>query len=238
MKTLNALAIICLSASAATSTFASSSSAKNNDYDSNYYKEEGSILFKFKGAAIAAKGKLKGLPKSNAARPTNVPALVSNGYGVDGSASVFLAPNIAAEFDLGLYGYKTSASALNAISANYGNNSSNKKKNVYAIPMALLFQYHIAPYGAIRPYVGAGYQYTYMLSKAAQFTIENGHGYALQAGVDFAMTDDTVISLDVKRYQLTPKVKFKKSFLGTSTDMSAKAKINPVIISLGMGWKF
>ena len=129
---------------------------------------------------------------------------------------------------------------MNAISNNYAATATNnKKKNIYAVPMSLIMQYHIAPYGAIRPYVGAGYQYTWMLSKAKQFTMESAHGYALQAGVDFAMTDDTMITVDVKRYQLVPKVKFKGSFLGTPPGtMTTKVNINPVIISAGIGWKF
>ena len=101
-----------------------------------------------------------------------------------------------------------------------------------------MLQYHIAPYGAIRPYIGAGYQYTWMLSKSKQFVINSGSGYALQAGVDFALADDTLISFDVKRYQLTPKVKFKSSFLTGTSGMTSKVKINPVIVSLGIGWKF
>ena len=235
-KILNALTIVCLS----TTTFAGSAFA-GDDYDSNYYKEEGSILFKVRGAAIATKGKFKNLPAVPArnAPGEKVPGLVSNGYGIDASASVFFTRHIAAELGLGLHDYKTSASSVNAISANYAvTPTNNKKRNIYAVPMSLIFQYHIAPFGAIRPYVGAGYQYTWMLSKAQQFTIESGMGYALQVGVDFAMTDDTVLSFDVKRYQLNPKVKFKKSFLGTVNDMSTKVKINPIIISFGMGWKF
>ena len=243
-KILNTLAIVCLS-----TTVFSGAVMAGDDYDSNYYKEEGSILFKVRGSAIATKGKMKGLP----ARPSNintaagantltsVPGLVSNGYGLDVSASVFFTNHIALELGSGLQDYKTSASAVNAISNNYSNTPmSSKKRNIYSVPVSLILQYHIAPYGAIRPYVGAGYQYTWMLSKARQFVLESGKGYALQAGVDFAMTDDTVLSFDVKRYQLAPKVKFRKGFLSLSTpgDVTAKVNMNPIIMSFGIGWKF
>ena len=228
-KVLGTLAIVLLS----TTAFA------GDDYDSNYYKEEGSILFKVRGSAISTKGKFKGLPAATQKSPINVPGLVSNGYGIEASATVFFADHIAGELGVGVQDYKTSASAVNAISNNYSSKpTQNKKRNIYAVPMSLILQYHIAPYGAIRPYVGAGYQYTWMLSKAQQFTIDSGMGYALQAGVDFAMTDDTVLSFDVKRYQLTSKVKFKKSFLNTPNDMTTKVRINPIIISAGIGWKF
>jgi outer membrane protein len=239
-KILNTLAVMCLS----TTAFSGVTIASGDDYDSNYYKEEGGILFKVKGSALVTKGKFKNLPaRSNPAPNTNpetsVPGLVSNGYSIEGSTTVFFSKNIAGELGVGLQNYKTSASAVNAISNNYSPQPTNsKKKNIYAAPMSLLLQYHVAPYGAIRPYIGAGYQYTWMLSKAKQFTIESGHGYALQVGVDFAMTDDTVMSFDLKRYHLTPKVKFKKAFLGGFNDITSKVNINPVIISAGFGWKF
>ncbi len=240
-KILNALAIVCLSTTAFSGGALAAKSG--DDYDSNYYKEEGSIIFKVRGSGIFTKGSMKGLPAPTStkgkASPSKVGNLVSNGYGVDGSTTVFFAKNIAAELGLGLQLYKTSSGALGAIGNNYSNNPvSAKKKNIYAVPASLMLQYHIAPFGAIRPYVGAGYQYTWMLSKASQFSLNSAHGYALQAGVDFALSDDTLISFDVKRYQLEPKVKFKDSFLGAGNGFTSKVKINPIIVSLGMGWKF
>ena len=245
-KILNALTIVCLS----TTVFSGSAfSAKPEntesvgDYDSNYYKEEGSILFKVRGSGIFTKGQLKGLPAATSTRgrasPAKVGGLVSNGYGVEVSTTVFFTKNIAGELGIGLQLYKTSSGAITSVGNNYSNNpAAAKKKNIYAVPTSLMLQYHIAPYGAIRPYVGAGYQYTWMLSKAKQFTINSGSGYALQAGVDFALTDDTLISFDVKRYQLEPKVKFKSSFLTGTQGITSKVKINPIVVSLGMGWKF
>lgn len=238
-KILNAITIVCLSTTAfAVPSFAAKEA---DDYDSGYYKEEGSLLFKARASGIFSKSKFKGLPTARNTPSVSVGSLISNGYGIEGTTTVFFHKNIAGELGVGLQLYKTSASAISAISNNYSAtpaSGSGKKKNIYAVPTSLMLQYHIAPYGAIRPYVGAGYQYTWILSKSKQFTINNGNGYALQAGVDFALSDDTLISLDVKRYQLEPKVKFKSSFLGTGREFAAKVKINPIIVSVGMGWKF
>jgi outer membrane protein len=238
-KLLSSITILCF----ATSAFTSTSYAENvaDDYDSNYYQEEGSILFKVRGSGVFSKGKLGGLPAPTStkgkASPAKIGNFISNGYGVEGSTTVFFSKNIAGELGLGLMNYKTSASAISGVGYNYSNNPTmSKRKDIYAVPMVLTLQYHVAPYGAIRPYVGAGYQYTYMLSKSQQFIMNSAHGYVLQGGVDFALTDDTVISLDVKRYQLTPKVTFKPAFLGRS--LSSNAKINPIIVSVGLGWKF
>jgi len=241
-KILNALTIVCLSTTVFSGVALAAkpgNTQSSDDYDSNYYKEEGSILFKVRGSGIFTKGKLKGLPAATQPNPIKVGNLISNGYGIEGSTTVFFTKNIAGELGLGLQLYKTSSSGINAVGKNYSAKpTEGKKKNIYAVPVSLMFQYHIAPYGAIRPYVGAGYQYTWMVSKAKQFAINSGSGYALQAGVDFALTDDTLISFDVKRYQLEPKVKFKDSFLKGTQGVTSKVKINPIVVSLGMGWKF
>lgn len=237
-KILSTFTILCLS-----TTMFSTMSFADNDYDSNYYKEEGDILFKVRGSGIFTKGKVSDLPRPNSrqglASPKKVTGLISNGYGLDGSTTVFFSKNIAAELGVGLQLYKTSASSVQSVSYNYGNRgNTSKKKNIYAVPLSLTFQYHVAPFGAIRPYLGAGYQYTWTLSKSKQFVLEGGHGYVCQAGVDFALSDDTLLSFDVKRFQFTPKVKYKDSFLGQGYGFTAKTKINPVIVSFGIGWKF
>jgi outer membrane protein len=241
-KMLTALAIICLS----TSTFAAKKDMRDeDDYDSDFYKKEGSILLKVKASGIFSKAKNTSLPtppKTGVAAPVKVGSVISNGVGIDGSATVFFGDYLAGEAGVGFNLYRTSSGALNAIGNNYSATAAPaplaKKKNIYAVPVSLMLQYHVAPFGALRPYLGVGYQYTYMLSKAKQFTINSAGGYAIQAGLDFAMTDDTVISFDIKRYKLEPKIKYKDSFLGVGKGFATKLKINPVIISLGMGWKF
>ena len=238
-KILTTTAMICFSLSAFTAPALAAKKGDTDDYDSNYYQEEGSILFKVRGAGMFGKGRLKDLPKATATSPVKVTNFISNGYGIEGSTTVFLAKNIATELSLGLFDFKTSSSSVAAIGANYGNNAQGgKKKNLYAMPLVLTLQYHIAPYGAIRPYVGAGYQYTYLLSKSQQFIMKSGGGYVVQAGVDFALTDDTVISLDVKHYKLESKISFKSSFLNRPNPIAAKVKLDPTVVSLGIGWKF
>ena len=221
-----------------TNSFAAKSDA-DNDYDSNYYATEGSIIFKIRGSAIMSKAKNKSLPTPTSVRatPPNKPQspghMLSNGYGIEGATAVFFGDNIAAELGLGLNLYKTSSVGIQAIAFNYNPTATPPKhRNIYAVPLSLLLQYHIAPFGAIRPYLGAGYQGTYFLSKAKEFKLGIGHGYALQVGVDFVLRDDTMLNFDMKYHSSQPKITYKIA------PVTTKLKINPIIISAGIGFKF
>jgi outer membrane protein W len=77
-----------------------------------------------------------------------------------------------------------------------------------------------------------------MSTQAKQFKIRNGYGAVLQAGVDFIGKDDTVINFDVRQFFLKSRINYKSNFLNTRSDVSSKIKLNPVLISVGVGFKF
>lgn len=243
--------IALLSLALSTSSFASKTSNADNDYGSKAYEADGNILVKFRGFGIITKGKPGSLPTPTSTRKdtdgttdvnrttSNISSLAKNGYGIENANTLFFSDHFASELSIGLAAYIFPRSGLNAIYNNYGatvTTPSTKKHLLMGIPLNLTLQYHIAPFGAIRPYVGAGYNYTYFTSKASEYKITPGQGMVLQAGVDIVMTDDTLISFDVKRISLSPKVTYKSSFLGASS-VSTKVKMDPIIISLGMGFK-
>ncbi len=238
-KLLSTAAIIAMSASTI-ATAAPKADGYDNDYDSNYYAAEGSILFKIRGSAIMAKSKNKGLPApTSGAAPKDPGHLVANGYGIEGATTVFFTDNLGAELGLGFMVYRTSKSAIAAIGNNYSTGPSiGKRQDIYAVPLTLTAQFLPAPFGPVRPYIGLGGHATYMFSKNKAFTIGNAYGYVVQVGVDFVLRDDTMINFDIKQYGLEPKVTYKDGFLGAGKQFSSKLKINPVVISLGLGFKF
>ncbi len=237
-KLLSALTSVCLFAGGAEAAKANIP-ADNNDYESNYYQAEGSILFKIRAMGIISKSKAKNFPK-----PTTTPAkghghFISNGYGIEGTTTVFFTDNIGAELGLGVAVFKTSTSATKAANYNYGNSGvTMKRKDAYGIPLTLMGQYHIAPFGAIDPYVGVGYQGMYFFTKSRQYKLGNAHGPVFQVGLDFKLRDDTVFNIDVKRYSLAPKLTWSERFLNRGQPVSGKVKIDPVIVSVGLGFKF
>ena len=242
MKSMVKFALLTCAVSLAlsSSTLAAKERKRSDtDYDSNYYESEGAILMKVKGLGIAAKSNPKKYPAVT--KPTKVKDdnYIVNGIGIGGSTSIFFTDNFGAELGLSAMLFRTSNSALKAAQQNYGTSSLDKKrKNVVGIPLELLAQYHVAPYGAIKPYVGAGYNYTYFYTQSRQVKVGTSHGYVVQAGLDFVLTDDSMINLDIKKYSMQPKVTYKSGLLGGNTPVSGKAKIDPLVVSVGMGWKF
>ena len=215
--------------------------ASNNDYDADYYEDEGALLFKIRGFYVNSPAKVKTAPINGTEKPGD---LVQNGFGFDTATTYFFTDNIATELSLGLGMLRTKASALNKASIAYGNGSGStgKKNDIIWVPLAATLQYHIAPFGAIRPYIGGGYHGSYLYTRSKAIKVRPGHGAVLQAGVDFMAKDDTFITFDIRQYFLKSKMTFKKGFLfpnnAAASDVSSKVGYNPLVISLGVGFKF
>ena len=103
------------------------------------------------------------------------------------------------------------------------------------LPPTLTAQYHFLPGAQIDPYVGAGINYT-LISKV---DILNGAGRlehdsiggALQAGVDFRIDGKWSLNLDVKKVQI-------RSDVDIAGVRASRVKIDPVLIGVGLGYRF
>lgn len=217
-----------------------SADMRKSPYYPDYYENEGDMLFKIRGFYAATSAKNKNLPAPVNANPQAVGSLIQNGMGIDAATSFFFANNFAVEMSAGVIYYQIKGATLNAVFANYGAgvNKDTKKKNVYSIPASATLQYHIAPYGAIRPYIGGGFHGTYMSTQSKQFKLRNGYGAVAQVGVDFVGKDDTVINLDARQFFLQSKINYKSTYLNTANDVTSKIKLNPILVSIGVGFKF
>ena len=217
--------------------YADNSDDVKSDYDSRDYKNESNLLFKARLRGLLTDGKQKKLPPPTVAKPVAISNLVQNGFGIDASTSVFFNNYVALELAVGCDMLKVQKSNLSNIAYNYGNGAySGKTKALYMIPVTATGQYHIAPFGGIRPYIGAGYHVAYMISKS-QFKAKHAAGPVIQAGVDFYAKDDTFITLDLKQYFLTSKIDYSSRLVGKQT-VSSDAKLNPLVLSIGIGFKF
>lgn len=102
------------------------------------------------------------------------------------------------------------------------------------LPPTLLLQYHFNPTSKIKPYVGAGLNYTRFYNvDLPGFKVDNNSvGGALQAGVDIAVTKNGYINLDVKKIWIDTTVKTTAGATVTELD------INPVVWGIGYGFRF
>jgi len=103
------------------------------------------------------------------------------------------------------------------------------------LPPTLTAQYHVTGLGAIKPYVGAGVNYTRFSSvnllNGALSVEKNSFGLAYQAGVDYAIDKQWSLNLDVKKVQIRTDLSLGATNLGT-------LKVDPTLIGIGLGYKF
>jgi len=134
----------------------------------------------------------------------------------------FIRPNIAAELIL-TYPQKHDISL-----------GGSKIGSLKHLPPTLTAQYHFNPAGQVRPYVGAGINYTQFMSVSlpAGLDVEkSSFGPALQAGVDFKLQGRWYLNLDAKYVQIRTDV------LSTGTKLTT-LKLDPWLLSVGLGYRF
>jgi|SRR3990167_953201 len=134
----------------------------------------------------------------------------------------FLSPNLAAELILTVPQKHT----MTAGGANIG--------SLRHLPPTLTVQYHF-DLGGVKPYVGAGLNYTRfssvkLLGGAADVK-RNSFGPALQVGVDVPLTGNMYLNFDVK------KVFIKTDVLAGGVK-AGTFKVDPLLVGMGLGWRF
>jgi outer membrane protein len=120
-----------------------------------------------------------------------------------------------------------------------------QKQRVYAgatqigtlkhLPPTFTLQYHFNHASGIKPYVGAGVNYTRfssvdLLGGAADLK-RNSYGLAFQAGVDFPLSKNLYLNVDVKKVYIKTDVIAGGNNIGTF-------KVDPVLVGVGLGWRF
>lgn len=136
----------------------------------------------------------------------------------------FFTPHIAAELIL-TYPQKQDVSS----SAHGG-----KIGTLKHLPPTLTVQYHFLPEGQVRPYVGAGLNYTRFssVSLPSGFSIDkNSWGPALQAGLDIPVAKNVYLNVDVKKVYIRTDLSASGTNLGT-------IKVDPVLFGVGIGYRF
>ena len=113
--------------------------------------------------------------------------------------------------------------------------ASGKLGETQQLPPTVSVQYHFKPTANIRPYVGAGINYTAFFSEKAtnvitELKLDDSFGLAVQAGVDIDINKDWFFNADV-RY-----INIETTAVTDAGDIDVE--INPTVISLGVGTRF
>jgi outer membrane protein len=136
--------------------------------------------------------------------------------------SYFFTPNIAAELIL-TYPQKHTLKA--------GNTEIGTLKH---LPPTLTAQYHFTQFGAFKPYVGGGLNYTRFSSVELPAGVDidrNSYGLAVQAGFDYEVAKNVYLNVDVKKVQIRTDVSAGGTELGTF-------KVDPLLVGVGVGYRF
>ncbi len=110
-----------------------------------------------------------------------------------------------------------------------------------ALPPTLTLQYHFAPEGTFRPYVGAGINYTRISSvnlgvvdslTGGKTTLsDNSVGAALQIGFDYKIGNNSYINVDLKKVFIEADVKVNGAKV-------SKVTLDPLLVGIGWGFRF
>lgn len=102
------------------------------------------------------------------------------------------------------------------------------------LPPTLTLQYHF-DLGSVKPYVGAGINYTHFssihLAGGAATVDKTSWGGALQVGMDIPVGKNMYLNLDVKKVYIDTDVSVGGAKVGNF-------KVNPLLVGVGLGWRF
>jgi outer membrane protein len=117
--------------------------------------------------------------------------------------------------------------------------------HTWVLPPTLTLQYHFFPDGHVRPYVGAGVNYTIFYSEKAskgldaaigstRLGLSDSVGYALQAGVDVDVTHRIFVNLDLKYLDIDTKARLTTGGLVNRE----RVHLDPLVPGVGIGMRF
>lgn len=109
----------------------------------------------------------------------------------------------------------------------------------WLLPPTLTLQYHFDPDGAaMRPYIGAGINYTtfFGIDEPAGLNIsyDDSFGLALQAGIDIPFGNGWSANIDVKKIYINTDV----TILGLGPVVRADVDIDPIVVGMGVGYRY
>ncbi|MEZ7889137.1 MAG: OmpW family outer membrane protein, partial [Cloacibacterium sp.] len=115
--------------------------------------------------------------------------------------------------------------------------------SVWLLPPTLTLQYHFYPTKTLKPYLGAGLNYTIFYSVDEGSVVkgldyDNAVGFALQGGLDYMLNDKYFLNFDIKKLFLKTDVNVDATNLASGLKIPAEVNIDPLLIGFGVGMKF
>lgn len=145
----------------------------------------------------------------------------------------FFSPDISAELICCIAPHKVAAVNTALGRVNLG--------EITLFPPTVTLKKHFELDGGVKPYIGAGINYTAFFDEelpaggpVTAIDYDDSFGFALQAGVDIPVAPQWFINFDIKKVWIEPDVTIQAG----ATRIDADVKINPVLVTAGVGFKF
>jgi outer membrane protein len=155
---------------------------------------------------------------------------VDNSVSPELDLSYFVTDHIAVEGETGV-----AHNSLTAEDTRIGTISVGK---VWSAPVVLVLQYHLLPHSRWNPYLGAGLAVLPYFDAqpggglVQQLSVRSEVGAALQAGLDYQLSDRWYGNVDIKKL-------FVASYASVDDGLiTSSGHINPLIVGVGIGYRF
>jgi len=197
--------------------------------------KQGDLLIRLRGIVVAPN------EKSGSVLPAFPGEKVSVDNGVAPEIDFTYMATDHVGFELIAATTKQSASGRTGTTGSIG-----KLASTWVLPPTLTAQYHFLPDAKIRPYVGAGVNYTLFYNESASSGLEgavgatkvhmsDSFGWAAQAGVDIDLTDKLFLNLDVKYIDIDTTARLSTTAAGVQ---KVRINLDPLVVGVGVGVRF
>jgi len=126
----------------------------------------------------------------------------------------------------------------------YSNLTPSSTGTIGALPPSLVLQYHFTDLGALKPYIGAGINYT-IFSNRDNFSLlgvnnaltvsQNSVGFVGQIGADYMFDKNWGMNVDLKYATMSTTVTGQNALQGQNI---GKLTLNPLMPAIGVTYKF
>ena len=156
---------------------------------------------------------------------------ISNTFVPEVDISYFFTKNIAVEAICCLSPHKIKGSKALAGVGEIG--------EALLFPPTIMLQYHFTNFGAFKPYVGVGVNWTHFFRTDAsagfnRLNIDDSFGFAAQVGFDYMINRNWGINVDVKRIMIRPDATVRLGLV----PITAKVHIDPWVVGVGVTYRF
>ena len=138
------------------------------------------------------------------------------------------------------------ATTKHSVSGTTGTTGSiGKLASTWVLPPTVTLQYHFAPEAKVRPYVGAGVNWTLFYKEKASNGLEaavgqtnvnlsSSFGWAAQAGIDIDLNEKMFLNFDVKYIKMNTNARLNTTAAGVQR---VGVDIDPLVFGVGVGFK-